>query len=44
MPSRVAITNLNARSIDIINTIRANLGQDYQDQVPEITSEKCIPS
>ena len=43
MPSRVAITNLNARSIDIINTIRANLGQDYQDQVPEITNEKCIP-
>lgn len=43
MPKRVAITNLNARTIDILNTIRANASYEYQSSVPAITSEVDIP-
>ena len=39
MPSRVAITNLNARTIDILNTIRANASYEYQNLVPSIDKE-----
>lgn len=44
MPRRIAITSLNARTIDILNTIRANASAEYQSLVPEITSETDIPS
>ena len=43
MPSKVAITTLNAKTIDIINTIRANASLEYQNLVPEITVENDIP-
>lgn len=43
MAKRVAITNLNARTIDILNTIRANASYEYQSLVPEITKETDIP-
>lgn len=43
MPSRVAITNLNARTIDILNTIRANASYEYQNLVPTIDKEIDIP-
>lgn len=43
MPKRIAITSLNARTIDILNVIRANASAEYQSLVPEITSEKDIP-
>lgn len=43
MAKRIAITNLNARTIDILNTIRANASYEYQSLVPEITSETDIP-
>lgn len=43
MARRVAITSLNARTIDILNTIRANASYEYQSLVPEITSETDIP-
>ena len=43
MAKRVAVTNLNARTIDILNTIRANASMEYQSLVPEITSEEMIP-
>ena len=43
MPKRVAITNLNARTIDILNTIRANASYEYQSNVPVIETEHDIP-
>ncbi len=43
MPSKVAITTLNAKTIDIINTIRANASLEYQNLVPEVTVENDIP-
>ena len=43
MPKRIAVTNLNARTIDILNTIRTNASSEYQSLVPEITSENDIP-
>lgn len=43
MPKRIAITSLNARTIDILNVIRANASAEYQSLVPEVTSENDIP-
>lgn len=43
MPKRVAITNLNARTIDILNTIRANASAEYQSLVPTVETEHDIP-
>lgn len=42
MPKRIAITNLNARTIDILNTIRANASMEYQSSVPVVTQERDI--
>lgn len=44
MPKRIAITNLNARTIDILNTIRANASMEYQASVPVVTQERDIIS
>lgn len=43
MAKRVAISTLNARSIDILNTIRQNASYQYQQTVPEISKEIDIP-
>ena len=43
MPRRVAISTLNASTIDILNTIRANASYEYQSSVPVITQESDIP-
>lgn len=43
MPRRIAISTLNASTIDILNTIRANATYEYQQQVPEITDVREIP-
>ena len=43
MPNRVAITTLNASTIDILNTIRANASYEYQQSVPEVTKASDIP-
>lgn len=43
MPKRVAVTSLNASTVDIINTIRANASYEYQSLVPQITSATEIP-
>lgn len=40
MAKKIAISTLNASTLDIINTIRANASQMYQQYVPEITTEK----
>lgn len=42
MPNKVAISSLNASTVDILNTIRANASYEYQQYVPEISSENDI--
>ena len=43
MPKKIALSTLNASSIDIINVIRENAPYSYQNLVPEITEEREIP-
>ena len=43
MAKRVAVTNLNASTIDILNTIRMNASYEYQSTVPEVTQAEDIP-
>lgn len=43
MARRIAVGKLQSRSIDIINTIRANASAEYQSQVPKVTTYKDIP-
>lgn len=43
MAKRIAISTLNASTIDILNTIRANASAEYQDNVPAITKATDIP-
>lgn len=43
MAKRIAINSLNASTIDILNTIRANASYEYQNLVPEITDATEIP-
>lgn len=43
MPSRVAVSTLNASTIDILNTIRANASAEYMANVPEVTQATDIP-
>ena len=43
MARRIAVSTLNASTLDILNTIRANASAEYQSLVPQITSEKDIP-
>lgn len=43
MPKRIAVSNLNASTLDIINTIRANASAEYQSLVPSITKATEIP-
>lgn len=43
MAYRVAVSTLNASTIDILNVIRANASMEYQSSVPEITKTSDIP-
>ncbi len=43
MARRVAINTLNASTMDILNTIRANATYEYQNQVPIVENEHDIP-
>ena len=43
MPRRVTVSTLNASTIDIINTIRANANAEYQSLVPTISQVNEIP-
>ena len=43
MPKRVALSSLNATTVNILNTIRANASLEYQNLVPEITQTTDIP-
>lgn len=44
MPKRIAMSTLNASTVDILNTIRANASSAYQNQVPEIAKATEIPA
>lgn len=43
MPNRINVTTLNARTVDVINTIRANASAEFQSLVPAVTTEQDIP-
>ena len=43
MPRRIAVSNLNASTIDILNVIRQNASLEYQNQVPVVETENDIP-
>lgn len=43
MARRVAVTTLNASTIDILNVIRKNASYDYQQNVPVVTTSNDIP-
>ena len=43
MPRRISMSTLNASTIDILNTIRANASMEYQSLVPEISDVRDIP-
>lgn len=43
MPRRISVTQLNASTIDILNTIRANANAEYQASVPVVTTVEDIP-
>ena len=43
MAKRIAVSSLNATTMDILNTIRANAGLEYQSLVPEVTQATDIP-
>lgn len=38
MPRKIAVSTLNASTIDILNTIRDNASAQYQDLVPEVAT------
>lgn len=44
MPRRIGLSKLNASTMDILNTIRANATYEYQSLVPEVTKEADIPA
>lgn len=42
MPKRIAVTTLNASTIDILNTIRENASMEYQNLVPVVETEQDV--
>lgn len=44
MAKRISVTSLNASTLDILNTIRANASAEYQSLVPEIEQTTDIPA
>lgn len=43
MPKRITVNTLQASTIDILNTIRANASAQYQAQVPQVVTRTDIP-
>lgn len=43
MANKIAVTNLNASTLDILNVIRANGSYEYQSKVPQIEQANEIP-
>ena len=42
MPRKIAISTLNASTVDILNTIRANASATYQSKVPTVSVERDL--
>lgn len=42
MPRKIAVTNLQASTIDILNVIRQNASAEYQQMVPKVETEKDV--
>lgn len=43
MPKRIALSTLNASTLDILNVIRQNASYEYQQSVPVVTKTTDIP-
>lgn len=43
MPKRIAVSTLNASTLDIMNVIRQNASYEYQSMVPKITRAEDVP-
>ena len=43
MAKKIAVSTLNASTIDILNVIRQNASLQYQNQVPEVETKNDIP-
>lgn len=43
MAKRPSVSTMNASTLDILNTIRANASAQYRDQIPVVTDPKDIP-
>ena len=43
MPKRIALSTLNASTLDILNVIRQNASYEYQQNVPVVTQATDIP-
>ena len=43
MPRRPVVNSINATTLDIVNTIRANSSTQYQNLIPEISTEQDLP-
>lgn len=43
MPRRIAASTLNASTLDILNTIRANATMEYQNAIPKVEKAVDIP-
>ena len=43
MPKRIAVSTLNASTLDILNVIRQNASYEYQQSVPVVTQSSDIP-
>lgn len=43
MAKKIAVSTLNASTMDILNVIRTNASLEYQSQVPEVKTETDIP-
>lgn len=43
MPKRIAVSTLNASTMDILNVIRQNASYEYQQNVPEVIKASDIP-
>lgn len=43
MPKRIALSTLNASTLDILNVIRQNASYEYQQSVPVVTQATDIP-
>ena len=42
MPRKIAISTINASTVDILNTIRANASAEYQSKIPKVQTERDL--